>query len=228
MVKLNTGPKIAECFQFVQMELDRFDAIYAMLVITENESHGVYRVDPGGLQVLLPNTAGIIYPSWYPDCHSIAVDDTGAQVPAQIDATTGQVIRSPLGSETVSAGFPSIDQTNPNHVAIAGQFNACSPYYNQDLNYVWVADTSTGRPRVAPLDRHAPRGPRSSKDSGARPVVVARRPVVCVSIEPGLQRHQRSDLRHLHSSRHRAYTGDASQRLRFMECSASEMVPAKQ
>lgn len=40
MVKLNTGPKIAECSQFVQMELDRFDAIYAMLVITQNESPG--------------------------------------------------------------------------------------------------------------------------------------------------------------------------------------------
>ena len=127
MVKLNTGPKIAECFQFVQMELDRFDAIYAMLVITQNESHGVYRVDPRGLPVLLPNTAGMICASWYPDCQSIAVDGTGAQVTAQIDATTGQVIRSPLGSETVWAGFPSVDQTNPNHVALPGNSTPAAP-----------------------------------------------------------------------------------------------------
>ena len=29
---------------------------------------GIYRVDAGGQPVLLPNTAGMIYPSWYPDC----------------------------------------------------------------------------------------------------------------------------------------------------------------
>jgi hypothetical protein len=120
---------------------------------------GIYRVDPGGLPVLLANTAGMIYPSWYPDCQYLAVDVTGAQVTAKIDATTGQVIASPLANNWVWAGFPSVNQTNPNLVAFAGQFNSASNYYNQDLNYVWVTDASTGRPRVAPLDRHAPRGP---------------------------------------------------------------------
>ena len=120
---------------------------------------GIYRVDPGGQPVLLPNTAGMIYPSWYPDCQGLAVDVTGAQVTAKIDAMTGQIIRSPLADERVWAGFPSVNQTSPNLVAFAGQANRDNNYYNQDLNYVWVTDTSTGRPRVAPMDGHARRGP---------------------------------------------------------------------
>ena len=81
---------------------------------------------------------------------------------------TGQIIRSVLGSATVWAGFASVNQTTPNLVAFAGQFNGGSSYYNQDLNYVWVTDTSTGRPRVAPLDRHAPRGPSFQQRFQAR------------------------------------------------------------
>jgi len=129
---------------------------------------GIYRVDAGASPTPLPNTTGMIYPSWYPDCQSMAVDVTGTQVTAQIDANTGQVIRSPLGSATIWAGFPSVNQTHPNLVAFAGQFNGRSPYYNQDLNYVWVTDTSTGRPRVAPLERHAPRGPSFQQRFQAR------------------------------------------------------------
>jgi hypothetical protein len=129
---------------------------------------GIYRVDPGGLPVLLANTAGMIYPSWYPDCQHLAVDVTGAQVTAEIDAITGQTIRPVLGNAIVWAGFPSVNQTSPNLVAFAGQFHGGSSYYNQDLKYVWVTDTSTGRPRVAPLDRHAPRGPSFQQRFQAR------------------------------------------------------------
>jgi hypothetical protein len=126
-----------------------------------SNDNGIYRVDPSASPTPIPNTAGKVYPSWYPGCNYLAVDVTGAQVTAKIDATTGQVIASPLANNLVWAGFPSVNQTNPNLVAFAGQFNSASNYYNQDLNYVWVADAeaSNGRPRVAPLDRHAPRGP---------------------------------------------------------------------
>lgn len=119
---------------------------------------GIYRVDPGASPTPLPNTAGMIYPSWYPGCQQLAVDVTGSQVTAEIDATTGQIVRSPLGDSRVWAGFPSVNQAAPNLIAFAGQANRDSNYYNQDLNYVWVTDTSTARPRVAPLDRHAGRG----------------------------------------------------------------------
>jgi hypothetical protein len=111
-------------------------------VAFSNSNQGIYRVDPGGKPVLLPNTAGMIYPSWYPDCRHLAVDVTGTQVTAEIDATTGQTIVSPLANETAWAGFASVNQTNPNLISFAGQFNAESNYYNQDLNYTWVTDRS--------------------------------------------------------------------------------------
>lgn len=119
---------------------------------------GIYRVDACGQPVLLSNTAGMIYPSWYPDCEHLAVDVTGAQVTAEIDATTGQIIVPSLANETVWAGFASVNQTNPNLISFAGQFNGESNYYNQDLNYTWVTDRSTTPPTVAPMDRKAPRG----------------------------------------------------------------------
>lgn len=125
--------------------------------IAFSNNDGVYRVDPGGSPTPIPNTAHMIYPSWYPDCQELAVDVSGAQVTAQIDAMSGQIIRSPLANERVWAGFPSVNQASPNLVAFAGQANRDSNYYNQDLNYVYVTDTSTGRPRVAPMDRQAPR-----------------------------------------------------------------------
>jgi len=129
---------------------------------------GIYRVDPGGQPVLLPNTAGMIYPSWYPDCEHLAVDVTGSQVTAEIDATTGQTIVSPLANETVWAGFASVNQTNPNLISFAGQFNGESNYYNQELNYTWVTDRSTTPPTVAPMDRRAPNGPAFQQKFQAR------------------------------------------------------------
>jgi hypothetical protein len=133
-------------------------------VAFSNETTGIWTVATGGQPVHVPNTEGMIYPSWYPDCGHLAVDVTGPQVTAEIDATTGTVIASPLANETVWAGFPSVNQTNPNLIAFAGQFNGESNYYNQDLNYVWVTDRSTVPPAVAPLDRKAPEARRSSKN----------------------------------------------------------------
>ena len=117
---------------------------------------GVYVVAAdGGSPTLLPGTKGMIYPSWYPDCQSIAVDVTKKQVSAKIDAKTGKKLLSPLANDNVWAGFPSVDQDKPNLVAFAGQNNHDSNYYNQDINYIWVTDTATGR--VSPLDRSAPK-----------------------------------------------------------------------
>jgi hypothetical protein len=133
---------------------------------------GVYRLDTSSPTLLpnrislLPKTAGMIYPSWYPDCQSMATDvGQNAQVKdqqqftAQINGMTGQVIPPvPLaGDAPVWAGFPSVNQVNPNLVAFAGLYNMSGVnYYDQDLNYIWVTNTSTGPPTVAPLDPHAP------------------------------------------------------------------------
>jgi hypothetical protein len=136
-----------------------------------SNNDGIYRVDPGGMPVPLPNTANMIYPAWYPGCQYLAVD-VGAQadlgqgcnepvrpLTAKIDATTGDVVVCRLANDTVWAGFPSVNQANPNLVAFAGQFNQECNYYDQELNYSWVTDTSTQPPHVAPLDHDAPTGP---------------------------------------------------------------------
>jgi hypothetical protein len=129
-------------------------------VAFSSNNSGVYVVPVGSSSpVLLANTADMIYPSWYPDCLHLATDVTTTQVTAEIDATTGTTIRSPLANDIVWAGFPSVNQVNPNLVAFAGQNNVLSNYYNQDINFIWVTDTRTRNPRVAPLDRRAPRGP---------------------------------------------------------------------
>jgi hypothetical protein len=129
---------------------------------------GIWRVDPGATPTPLPNTAGMVYPSWYPDCEHLAVDVTGPQVTAEIDATTGQIIVPLLANETVWAGFASVNQTNSNLISFAGQFNGESNYYNQDLNYTWVTDRSTTPPTVAPMDRNAPGGPAFQQKFQAR------------------------------------------------------------
>jgi hypothetical protein len=138
------------------------------VAFSNDHDGGIYRVDAGGQPVLLPNTAGMIYPSWYPDCEHLAVDVTGAQVSAEIDANTGAIIISPLANETVWAGFASVNQTDPNLIAFAGQFNRESNYYNEDLNYIWVTNRSTVPPKVAPLDRQAPNGPEFLQKFQAR------------------------------------------------------------
>jgi hypothetical protein len=119
----------------------------------------------GTTMTLLPNTAGMVYPSWYPDCLSLAVDVgenaqiTGQHVTARIDAITGKVITPLLANDTVWAGFPSVNQADPRLISFAGQFKGESNYYNELLNYTWVTNRSTSPPRVAPMDREAPIGP---------------------------------------------------------------------
>jgi len=54
-----------------------------------SNNNGIWTVATGGQPVRLHNTAGMVYPSWYPDCEHLAVDVTGPQVTAEIDATTG-------------------------------------------------------------------------------------------------------------------------------------------
>jgi hypothetical protein len=135
-----------------------------------SNDQGIYRLDTSNPTLLpnrislLPNTAGMVYPSWYPNCQSIAADVaqnvqvSGEHLTAQINAMTGVVIAAPLaGDAAVWAGFPSVNQTNPNLVAFAGQYNGAGVnYYNEDINYIWVTNGSTSPPTVTPLDQQAP------------------------------------------------------------------------
>jgi WD40-like Beta Propeller Repeat len=122
-----------------------------------SNDNGIYvSAGPGAAATLLPDTAGMIYPSWYSNCKHIAADVSGTQVTAKIDAATGKTIVPVLANQTVWAGFPSVNQVNPDLIAFAGQFNRDSNYYDQDLNYTWVTDRTRRPPRVAPMDRDAP------------------------------------------------------------------------
>ena len=129
-----------------------------------SNDNGIY-VLAGTNLTLLPNTSGMIYPAWYPNCRYLAVDVgqnsqiKGEQLTAQIDAVTGVVIAAPLANKRVWAGFPSVNQVDPNLVSFAGQFIGNSNYYNQDINYTWVTDRSRTPPEVMPMDRAAPAGP---------------------------------------------------------------------
>jgi hypothetical protein len=132
--------------------------------IAFSNDDGIY-VLSGTTLTPLPNTAGMVYPAWYPNCQYLAVDVgqnpqvRGEHVTALINATTGVVVAAPLADNKVWAGFPSVNQADPKLVAFAGQFIGNSNYYDQDINYAWVTDRSRLPPIVVPLDRMAPAGP---------------------------------------------------------------------
>ena len=129
-----------------------------------SNEQGVFVVNGTNL-TLLPNTSGMVYPSWYPDCQYLAVDVSqniqvsGAHLTARINAITGVVVTAPLANDLVWAGFPSVNQADPHLVSFAGQFIGKSNYYNELINYTWVTNRSTDPPIVAPMDRKAPAGP---------------------------------------------------------------------
>ncbi len=146
-----------------------------------SNSNGVWLANADGSGVTpLPKTKSMIYPSWYPDCKSLAVDVSGDGNPqvngksfaAQIDIS-GKVLASPLAGDSVWTGFPSVNQSNPNLIVFAGQVNGekskLSNYYNQDLNYSYVADRSnSSKPEVKPFE------PVPNIDEGFRSTFQAR------------------------------------------------------
>ena len=126
------------------------------------ETEGVYTMDvtrPSSLR-LLPNTADMVYPAWYPGCRRLAVDHqlNDGPVTTEINARTGAVIRLVLANSTVWAGFPSVNQVDPRLIAFAGQPVGNTPY-DQDTNYIWIADRATSPVTVLPLDKRAPPDP---------------------------------------------------------------------
>jgi len=100
--------------------------------------------------------------SWYPGGAALAVkNDSQSAEPnpcsTKID-TTGRVLTPVLANSQVFGGMPSVNQVNANLVAFAGQWIASDSKYDENLNYIWVADARTTPPTVAPLDKQAPVG----------------------------------------------------------------------
>jgi dipeptidyl aminopeptidase/acylaminoacyl peptidase len=101
----------------------------------------------------------MVYPAWYPDGHHLAVMNSSASADPNPCSTRidrkGQTQESPLAGFQVYGGMPSVNQQYPYLLAFAGQLIPRLPApYNENFNYVWVADAQTGT--VAPLDRNAP------------------------------------------------------------------------
>ena len=71
---------------------------------------------------------------------------------AQIDAVSGAVIAAPLANKRVWAGFPSVNQVDPNLVSFAGQFIGNSTI---TIKTSTILGTNRSRtpPEVMPMDR---------------------------------------------------------------------------
>jgi hypothetical protein len=128
-----------------------------------NDDRGIWLIDGNGSGLeLLENTGRMAYPSWYPGGAALAVKNDSLSVEpspctTRID-TAGRVITPVLANSQVFGGMASVNQVDPDLVAFAGQWIATDPRYDQDRNYIWVADASTTPPTVAPLDKRAPVG----------------------------------------------------------------------
>jgi hypothetical protein len=70
-----------------------------------------------------------------------------------IDRSNGVIIAAVLEGTNLYGGMPSVNPMWPNLIAFAGQ-PIGSPY-DQDMNYIWVKDTSSSEP-ATPLEYNAP------------------------------------------------------------------------
>src|SRR6266481_8496865 len=90
------------------------------------------------------------YPTWYPDGATLAVYNNRTHHPNALPIPrtskmdlSGTVLQQVLANNTIWAGFPSVNRTNSNVIAFAGQVVIPKGTYNQDKNYIWLTDTST-------------------------------------------------------------------------------------
>ena len=115
----------------------------------------------GDTPKLFPNTTTMDYPTWFPDGDKLATESS-APVPGMnyplpntttIDRSNGVIIAAVLEGTNLYGGMPSVNPMWPNLIAFAGQ-PIGSPY-DQDMNYIWVKDTSSSEP-ATPLEYNAP------------------------------------------------------------------------
>jgi WD40-like Beta Propeller Repeat len=142
------------------------------MVAFMNTNKGIYLSTNLPEFTLIPNTSKMSYPTWYPDGAHLAVYNNRHHIPAlpiprtsQIDLT-GAVLNPMLANATVWAGFPSVNQTNPNLIVFAGQLVKTGTTYNQNTNYIWLTDNSTNPPTVRTLDPGIPKKPFDPKYQG--------------------------------------------------------------
>ena len=111
----------------------------------------------------IAGTSNMTYPTWYPDAATLAVYNNRAHQPEALPIPRTSkmnlrctVLEQVLANDSVWAGFPSVNQTNSNLIAFAGQVAQSGGSYNQDKNYIWLTDTSTTPHTVRTLAPGAP------------------------------------------------------------------------
>lgn len=131
-------------------------------VVFMNTTNGVYLASTSGQYNLIKGTLKMSYPTWYPDGATLAIYNNRAHNPplpiprtSKMDLS-GTVLQPVLANDNIWAGFPSVNQTNPNQIAFAGQVVISGGTYNQNKNYIWLTDTSTTPPTVRTLAPGAP------------------------------------------------------------------------
>jgi hypothetical protein len=140
-------------------------------VVFMNTTDGIYlSTDP---TKPIANTTKLSYPTWYPDGATLAVYNNRAHHPNPLPIPrtskmnlSGTVLEPVLANDTIWAGFPSVNQTNPNLIAFAGQVVKHGTTYNQNKNYIWLTDASTNPPTVRTLDPGIPKTPFDPKYQG--------------------------------------------------------------
>jgi Tol biopolymer transport system component len=130
-------------------------------VVFMNTTNGVYLASASGAYSLITGTVGMSYPTWYPDGATLAVYNNQPKAGEPVPRTSkmdlsGKVLQDVLANNNVWAGFASVNQTSPNLIAFAGQVVIPKGTYNQNMNYIWLTDTSTTPPTVRTLAPGAP------------------------------------------------------------------------
>jgi Tol biopolymer transport system component len=137
-------------------------------------SNGIYQATSSGSYSLIANTAGMTYPTWYPDGATLAVYNNQKDGTDPVPRTskinlTGTPLQQVLANNNIWAGFPSVNQVKPNLIASAGQPVVSGTTYTQDKNYIWRTDTSTTPPTVRTLAPNAPTNKFSPNFQGRAP-----------------------------------------------------------
>jgi WD40-like Beta Propeller Repeat len=157
-----TNPNATPTLAFPALKAESFRADWSWVTgtVVFMNSNGIYlSTDP---TKPIPNTSKMSYPTWYPDGATLAVYNNRVHHPplpiprtSKMDLS-GTVLEPVLANDTTWAGFPSVNQPNPNLIAFAGQVVKKGSTYNQNKNYIWLTDTSTNPPTVKTLAPNAP------------------------------------------------------------------------
>ncbi|MGA9866230.1 MAG: hypothetical protein WBQ75_07275 [Acetobacteraceae bacterium] len=144
----------------------RPDWCWATGKITFMDSGAVYIQDSvSSAPTALSDTPNMAYPTWSA-AGDFIVTENGDPLPGypnprttKIDPVSGRVIAQVSGTPLVWGGMPTVNPRDSARIAFAGQWIGTQTSYDQDRNYIWLADDAWQIDRdvaaVRPLDPQA-------------------------------------------------------------------------